>query len=425
MMRRTAAVAALAVLALGLAGCGSGTTAPDEAAGGEVEVFTWWAAGSEKAGLDALVGVFEAQHPDATFVNGAVAGGAGSAAKDRLESRLRADDPPDTFQAHAGKELTDYIQAGRLEDISALYDEFDLRKKFPTDLLRLLQDHGKIYSIPSNIHRSNMVWANPSVLRAAGVDPAATYGSLDEWFPALDAVQATGATPLAIATTWTQVNLLETVLMSDLGAQAYLGLWDGTTAWTGADVTHALADFGRLMSYTNADRDTLDWTDSTQAVIDGAAAFTVMGDWAVAAFGEQDKVAGVDYTYFPVPGSADQFGFIADSFTLPVGAPHPDGAKAWLETVSSLEGQTAFNRAKGSIPARIDANPDDFSAYQQASMTAFGHLSIVPSLAHGAAASITVLTAIEAATRAFTTGTSDLTTFQGDLAVSAGWRSGG
>lgn len=420
-MRRSSVVVAIAAAALALAACGGGpgTSTNADPSGGEVEVFTWWAAGSEKLGLDALVGVFEVQHADFTFVNGAVAGGAGSAAKDLLQARLRANDPPDTFQAHAGKELSDYIEAGQLEDISALYDEFDLRKKFPSDLLRVLQVNGKIYSIPSNIHRSNMVWANPAVLTAAGLDAAATYPSIEAWFPALDAVKATGRTALSVGTTWTQVNLLETVLMSDLGPAGYAGLWDGTTDWSGPAVTAALTDFQRLLSYTNTDRDGLDWPEAIQQVIDGGAGFNVMGDWAVAAFEEQEKVAGTDYSYFPVPGSVGVFGFLADSFTLPVGAPNRDGARAWLDTVGSLEGQTAFNQAKGSIPARTDANPADFSAYQQSAITAYARDAIVPSLAHGAAASIAVLTAISEATSRFTTGASDLATYQVELAAAA------
>ncbi|RYV52246.1 ABC transporter substrate-binding protein [Pengzhenrongella frigida] len=427
-MRRMAAVAAVAAVTLGLAACSSGgddeatstSTGTEAGSGGDVEVFTWWAAGSEKLGLDALVGVFETQHPEYTFVNGAVAGGAGSAAKDLLQSRLQANDPPDTFQAHAGKELTDYIDAGQLEDVSALYDDYDLTDVFPPTLLDLLTVDGMIYSIPSNIHRSNMVWANPAVLTEAGLDPAATYDSIEAWFPALDAVQATGKTALSVATTWTQVNLLETILMSDLGPESYNGLWDGTTDWSSTEVTAALTDFEKLMSYTNTDRDGLDWPEATQLVIDGGAAFNVMGDWAVAAFEEQDKVAGTDYIYFPVPGSADLFGFLADSFTLPVGAPNPDGAKAWLDTVGSLEGQTAFNQAKGSIPARTDADPADFSEYQQSAIKAYAQDTIVPSLAHGAAASITVLTAISDATSKFTTGASDLATYQSELAAAAG-----
>lgn len=418
----TAMAAGLAVASLALAACSSGDTGDDTGSGKseEVEVFTWWASGSEKLGLDALVGVFEVQNPDVEFVNGAVAGGAGSAAKDLLQSRLQANDPPDTFQAHAGAELTDYINAAQVEDVSALYDEFGLRDAFPADLVERLTVDGKIYSIPSNIHRANVVWANTQLLTDSGLDPAATYATLDDWFVALDAVrEKTGRTPLSLATTWTQVNLLETILLSGLGADGYNGLWDGSTDWASPEVTEALADFEKLISYTNDDRDGLDWPDATQQVIDGNAAFNVMGDWAVAAFEEAGKKAPADYVYMPVPGTDGVFDFLADSFTLAVGAPHPAGAKAWLKTIGSLDGQVAFNKAKGSIPARNDAKPEDFSAYQQSAMASFGQDTIVSSLAHGAAAPTAWVNAISDATSKFTTGGGDLAGFQADLVAAA------
>ena len=34
------------------------------------------------------------------------------------------------------------------------------------------------------------------------------------------------------------------------------------TDWTGADVTKAINDYKKLLTYTNTDRDTLDWTDA-------------------------------------------------------------------------------------------------------------------------------------------------------------------
>src|SRR5690554_7227901 len=426
---RPVLVAGLVAASLALAACSNsgGTTDPTTSpAGGdageqtEVEVFIWWASGSEKLGLDAMVSVFNTQHPNVEFINGAVAGGAGSAAKDLLQSRLQAMDPPDTFQAHAGAELTDYINAGQVQDVANLFDEFGLRDAFPVDLVDRLTVDGKIYSIPSNIHRANVVWANPTVISEAGLDPEATYASLDEWFTALDTIKASGRTALSVATTWTQVHLLETILLAELGVDTYSGLWDGSTDWSGAEVGGALAAFEKAISYTNTDRDGLDWPDATQQVMDGQAAFNVMGDWAVAAFEEAGKVAGTDYIYFPVPGTDGVFDFLADSFTLPVGAPHPEGAKAWLETVGSLEGQVAFNKAKGSIPARTDADPTEFSPYQQTAITSFAEDQIVSSLAHGAATPIAWLNAISDATSKFTTGGSDLATFQADLAAAAG-----
>jgi len=424
---RPAALAAAVVLAAAsLTACadqsGSAPAAANtvETATSEVEVFTWWASGSEKVGLDALVDELGARHPHVRFVDAAVAGGAGSAAKDLLQSRLQANDPPDTFQVHAGAELWDYVEAGQIEDVAHLYVQLGLRDAFPDELVERLLVDGKIYSIPANIHRANVVWANPGVLAAAGLDPAAAYPTVEDWLAAFEVVEAAGRTPLAVATTWTQVHLLETILLAELGPEAYVGLWDGTTEWASAEVTAALETFEKVMSFTNNDRDGLDWPDATQRVMDGEAAFTVMGDWALAAFTEAGKVEGTDFTYFPVPGTHGVFDFLADSFTLPVGAPNPEGARAWLEVVGSVEGQVKFNLAKGSIPARVDIDPTLFSPYQQTAISSFTEDTIVPSLAHGAATRIAWLNAISDATSRFTTGGSDLETFQADLVAAAG-----
>ena len=395
------ALAAIALMSLmSLAACG-GSDSGSGSGTGEVEVFTWWAEGSEKEGLDALVKVFEEQNSDLTFVNGAVAGGAGSEAKNVLASRLQTNDPPGTFQAHAGAELTDYIVQEDIEPLTDMYEEKGWNEIFPADLLERLQQDGEIYSVPSNIHRANVVWANPAVLKETGVDPNATYSSLDEWIADLEKIEKAGKIPLSVATDWTQVHLLETVLLADLGEEAYNGLWDGTTDWSSSEVTAALKDYKKLLSFTNQDRQSLDWPDATQLVIDEKAAFNVMGDWAEAAFATQGKKFGTDYTTFPVPGTDGVFDFLADSFTMPVGASNPAATEAWLETVASAEGQEAFNKAKGSIPANIEADTSDFGEYQKTAIESFKNDVIVSSLAHGAAASVSWLTDITAAISKF------------------------
>ncbi|MEU0316382.1 ABC transporter substrate-binding protein [Nocardioides sp. NPDC006273] len=396
---RKALAAGLAALSLlAVSACGSDS---ESGSTNEVEVFTWWAEGSEKAGLDALVKVFDDQNPDLKFVNGAVAGGAGSDAKNVLQSRLQNGEPPATFQAHAGAELTDYINAGQIEDLTDLYEEKGWNERFPEGLLERLKQDGGIYSVPSNIHRANVLWANPAVLEKAGIEADKTYDSLDAWIADLKKIKAKGIIPLSVATDWTQVHLLESVLLADLGVEAYNGLWDGTTDWSGSEVEAALANYSTLLSLTNTDRQGLDWPDATQLVIDGQAAFNVMGDWAEAAFQEQKKTLGTDYTATPVPGTAGVFDFLADSFTMPVDGPNPEGTEAWLDTIASDEGQVAFNKAKGSIPASTTADTADFNEYQQTAIKSWAEDEIVSSLAHGAATSVNWLTDITAAVAKF------------------------
>src|SRR5689334_7410302 len=221
--RATAAAAASFAVALIASGCGSSSGSGGSGSGSKnVEVFTWWADGGEKAGLDGLVAQFKTDCSQYTFVNGAVAGGAGANAKQVLASRLQQSDPPDTFQAHAGAELTDYIKAGQVEDLSSYYSTWGLTSAFPKGQIDSLTVNGKIYSVPANIHRANVLWGNKKVLTGAGITKPAT--TLPELFTQLDTLKSKGiAAPLALGKDWTQEMLFEAVLISDLGPDKFSG----------------------------------------------------------------------------------------------------------------------------------------------------------------------------------------------------------
>lgn len=63
----------------------------------QLEVFSWWTAGSEAAGLAKLYAAFSAVAPDVEIIDAAVAGGAGSNAQAALQTRLAGGDPPDSW----------------------------------------------------------------------------------------------------------------------------------------------------------------------------------------------------------------------------------------------------------------------------------------------------------------------------------------
>ena len=412
-----ALTAVAAVSVAGLAACSSDSD--NDASGGDgnqVDVVTWWSAGSEKDGLEALQKVFEEQHPDTKFVNQAISGGSGDQAKQKLQTDLAAKNPPDTYQAHAGAELSADIAAGYLEDVSNLYDEFKLREAFPTSLVERLTVDGNIYSIPSNVHRANVVWANTSVLKEAGLDPNQPAESIDAWIQDMKKIKDQGKTPITVGATWTQLQLLETILISDLGASDYNDLIDGKLKWDDAKVTTAFKHFDEIMNMTDKGLWSEDWEPAMAGVVkDDSVAYNVMGDWALAAFNAADKKSGEDYVYFPVPGSKGTFDFLADSFTMPVGAKHPDGTKDWLNTISSKDGQIAFNTVKGSIPSRSDldqAEKEKFSEYQQSAMKDFGSDTIVSSIAHGAALPLKVTEVMKQALGQYDSGAIDISQLQ-------------
>jgi len=366
----------LMIAMLVLSSCGGGAK--------QVEVFSWWTGGGEAAGLEAMIKVFNAKNPNVEFINAAVAGGAGTNARAVLATRLQAGDPPDSWQGHAGQELIGtYVAGNQIQPLNDLYDEEGWLSVMPQTLIPLISDSGNIYSVPVNIHRANVLWYNPAVLSANGVDVPTT---VDEWFAAMDTLQAAGVTPLALGEQWTKMHLLETVLLGTLGADKYNGLWTGATDWGSADVKAALDNFQKVLTYTNSDSASLSWQDAAKLVVDGDAAFNVMGDWAEGYFRELGKAPMGDYGWAPVPGSVGVFQFLSDSFVLAVGAPDEAGAMAWLKVAGSKEGQEAFNPVKGSICARTDCDKSLFGEYLQSAMADWASNTVVGSLTHGVVA---------------------------------------
>src|SRR3954453_4293081 len=265
-LSKTLAVLGAAGL-LAVSACGNSdnnsSSGGNTAASKDVTVFTWWADGGEKAGLDGMVSVFKNDCKDYKFVNSAVAGGAGSNAKQVLANDLQAGKPPATFQAHAGAELKDYINAGQVDDVSGLYKDFGLDKAFPQNLIDNLTVDGKIYSIPANVHRANVVWKNPCVLKKANLDATKAPATVDAWIADMDKLKAAGVKePLAISKGFAQEMVMEVVLLAELGPDSFKGLWDGKTDWAGANVTTALNKYKKLLTYTNTDREAVDWPDA-------------------------------------------------------------------------------------------------------------------------------------------------------------------
>jgi len=387
--RITAAIAAVAAVALVLTGCaGLGAGAgSDPNNPNQVEAITWWTSGTEKTAFYDLVAVFKQDNPGLEFVDASVSGGGGAKAREAIAARLGTDNPPDTFQTAAGAGLTDYVANGDLQDLTSFYADHGLTDVYRAALLDLLSVDGRIYSVPSGIHRVNVLWTNNSMLADAGVDPAVAPANMAAWLADLEKVRQSGVEyPLALGNDWTQVQLFENVLLADLGAVLYQNLWKSTKNWEGTALRTAIDHYGQLLEYTKPTSGSMEWLEATTSVIEGEAAYVLMADFALASFQRVGGASGGQFSAIPTPGTVGLFDFQADSFTLPVGAVHDSAARQWLLTVSSAAGQKALSMVKGSIPARTDTLAEDYPAYQQTAIASLQLDTVVPSLAHGVAA---------------------------------------
>ncbi len=374
------------VLALSLV-LGISSLALAQAPSGELEIFSWWA-GDEGPALEALIAKYNELYPDVEVINATVTGGSGVNAKAVLKTRMLGGDPPDSFQVHAGQELIGtWVVADRMEDLTFLFEEEGWMDQFPQGLLDLISTDEGIWSVPVNIHRSNVLWFVPAKLAEWGVEVPATWADFLAVCPTL---KDKGVTPLALGENWTVNHLWESVALAELGVEGWNGLWDGSKAWTDPDVVAMWNTFGQILDCTNPDAASLSWQQATDMVVNGQAAFNVMGDWAagymVTTLG---LVPGEGFGWAAAPGTTGVFMMLSDSFGLPVGAPNRDATIAWLKLLGSAEGQDIFNPLKGSIPANLNGdvtNPDLYNAYLQSAAEDWKSNTIVGSLVHGAVA---------------------------------------
>ncbi|WP_044749167.1 ABC transporter substrate-binding protein [Bacillus alveayuensis] len=395
-------------LSLALAGCSSDSASKpeDDAQGGKekLEIFSWWTGAGEEDGLKALIKLFEEKHPDIPVENAAVAGGAGTNAKAVLASRMQGNDPPATFQVHGGAELNEgWVAAGKMEPLNDLYEQEGWMDKFPQSLIEMVSKDGKIYSVPVNIHRGNVLWYNKKIFADNGLEPPKTF---EEFFQVADQLKAKGITPLALGDKepWTATHLFETVLLGTLGADDYKKLWTGELSFDDPQVKQAVETFKKMLDYVNADHSSRNWQDASQLVAKGEAAMNVMGDWAKGYFVNDLKLkVNEDFGYVPTPNTDGLFMVITDTFGLPKGVKNPDDVKKFLAVLGSVEGQDAFNPLKGSIPARIDADVSKYDQYGKDTIEDFKTAELAPSLAHGSAAPEGFLTKVNQAVNIFVT----------------------
>lgn len=351
---------------------------------GKLEIFSWWTAGGEAEGLQALFDIFHKKYPAVDIINATVAGGAGAQAKAVLKTRMLGGDPPDTFQVHAGHELIDtWVKTGFMESVTFLYKEEGWLKVMPKGILDIVSYRGEYWSVPVNIHRANVLWYNKKIFEENKLTPPRTF---DEFFKVADTLKAKGIIPLAFGTKdgWEAAHVFETVLIGKLGAEGYKGLWTGKTKWSDPKVTDALETFKKMLTYVNPDHSARTWDEACALIVEEKAAMNIMGDWAVGYFYAKEFK---DFGWVLAPGNARIFDALSDSFGLPKRVKNRSNVIAFLKVLGSKEGQEAFNIKKGSIPARTDVDKTKFPEYQKSAMNDWLKHAIVPSVMHGAAAS--------------------------------------
>jgi glucose/mannose transport system substrate-binding protein len=322
------------------------------AAAQEVEVLHWWTAGGEAAALQVLKQ--DLQRQGITWKDMPVAGGGGTQAMTVLRARVTSRNPPTAVQL-VGFDLLDWAAEGVLADLSelALAEHWDA--VIPPALQRFSRYNGRWIAAPVNFHSVNWLWANKGVLDAAGVAVPQTW---DEFIAALEKVRRSGKIPLAHGgQAWQEATTFDSVVLATGGPEFYRrALIDLDAAALESDTMRTVfARMAELRAYVDDNFSGRDWNLATAMVVNGSAAFQIMGDWAKGEFLRAGQTPGREFLCVRFPGTQGTVIFNSDQFAMfAVDASKLPAQRELAKVIMSPEFQAAFNVIKGSVPARTD-----------------------------------------------------------------------
>jgi glucose/mannose transport system substrate-binding protein len=351
----------------------------------DVEVLHWWTSGGEAAALNVLKEDLAGQ--GIGWADMPVAGGGGEAAMTVLRARVTAGDPPTAVQM-LGFDILDWAAEGALGNLDEVAAAEGWDAVVPAALQAFAKYDGHWISAPVNVHSTNWVWANKAILDELGIAQPASW---DEFVAALEAVQAAGKVALAHGgQAWQDATIFEGVLLSAGGPEFYqASMIDLDPEALGSEtMVEAFRRMETLRGFVDANFSGRDWNLASAMVINGDAAFQIMGDWAKGEFLNAGKVPGEDFLCFRVPGSEGSVTFNSDQFAMfDVAGDAVAAQGAMASAIMSPEFQSAFNVVKGSVPARTDVSPAAFDACGQKGMEELAAASasgtLLGSMAHG------------------------------------------
>ncbi len=204
--------------------------------------------------------------------------------KQRLRVALGSPEAPDVFFNWGGGNLEEYVDAGRVEDLTPLLDEDPaLRDSFLPNVLEAAQIEGKTYGLPMRGVQPVAMFYNQEVLDAAGLQVPQTW---DQLLAAVDALKAQGVTPIALAgsQSWTQLMWLEYLLDRVGGPEVFQAIRDGEPgAWEQPAVLEALSMIRELVDRGAFGEDFAsvgyDVGGASTILAQGDAGLHLMGSW--------------------------------------------------------------------------------------------------------------------------------------------------
>lgn len=340
----------IVLTALGIAALASTAVQAQE----NYEIWHYYAAGSELAGMDALIETGNAAVDDANFT-GVIIPGNVVELRRQLQTAFLGGRPPAAYQSSMAYELKTFSDSGQLHPLTDVWAKIKGDEIFPEGVQRVVKVDGVPYGVPFDLSLINNVFYNKALFDEVGIDIPTDW---DSFTAACDALKEAGYQPLGNAggTFWSLYNFYA-ALVSVVGEEGYYQIARGELGFDSPEFAEALDLYrDRMVSCYAQNWSGKTWTQTADDVVNGNTGMFMMGIWVAAYMEQADFLAGEDFDMFQAPGTVGKSIFQMDVLAVPEG-PAVASADAFIEAVTTPEGQAAFAVPKGSLAPNINVDP--------------------------------------------------------------------
>jgi glucose/mannose transport system substrate-binding protein len=323
----------------------------------KINILHQWASGSDAAAIAKLGEMFTAA--GGKWEQTSIAGHTANTLA-KLRADVIAGNAPPAVQLK-GPEIAEWNATGMTADLDPIAAAEGWEKVVAPELLPVMKPTGKWVAAPMNIHRINWLWGSTKAMQKAGITQLPK--TWDEFNAACEKAIAAKLICLAhFSLDWTDATTFEVVLYGqdiDLYRKAFVEGDIGALRSPG--MVKALTQYRTMVSkYMDPAIAGRNFDTADRMLANGEAAFMIMGDWEIGRLTAAGFKQGTDYVCGQAPTDWGKPGFILNSdsvvFFKQKDPDYVEGQKLLARLILSPQFQTVFNQAKGSIPARLDAD---------------------------------------------------------------------
>lgn len=329
----------------------------------KADVMHWWTSGGESR----AVAVFAQEYNKrgGTWVDDPSIGPQAEHAA--ALNRIAGGDPPTALMWNIGVAVQQLAEQGVIRPLDELAKQGNWLANLPPLLAKNITHDGQVIAVPVDIHGANYQFYSIKVFHDLNMEPPRTW---DEFLADAPKIKAAGYIPLAYGANAQQVDwLFQAALAGAGGKDLYRKILvdHDSNAAASSNMQHVFSVIGQLRQYVDAGSPNRKWNDTLALVETNKAALMIVGDFAKGDLAAAHQTVGKDFGCQMAPGNQEAYVMAVDVFVFPVNnKPDQKEAQDKLATLMMDPAvQTQFNRFKGALPARLDANVADLDACAQ------------------------------------------------------------